>query len=489
MTIKTKLRIIFLLFLIIMLSVTTYSNIVTKTIKHDVNNINETVLPERGTLYKAALAFKFLKNSLLIHMTTNDLSEKDVKEKAIFDTLKNIDELLKKYGTLSDNQSQDFVDAQYSVRKTKEASDSLMQISRNFTSTDKIEFFIQARDIYIKDIEPLCAKAEKIILTMIDNVTQEGNAMNKEVDEYASKALEVNMLTIVLILLLLIIMLRYSEKMMDNFQKTVQTIVISVNDTAQQLNHTAKNMQNIVSSVNTESDNMSNSSTQTSKNVTAVAAAVEEMSTAIKEVSNQVQKTTILVKESVTKTDSAAQSVKMLKEAVIEVSHILEIVSSIAAQVNLLALNARIESARAGESGKGFTVVAAEVKNLANQTASATETITRQIENIKMVSENVAEILLTIQSSISNVNNFSAGIASAVEEQSIATNEISANMYSASSGVKSVSDGVVKIHKVTSEADNLSKNVLSSAEILAEQSEKLNSEMALFLGKIKNKPV
>ncbi len=275
------------------------------------------------------------------------------------------------------------------------------------------------------------------------------------------------------------------QKLAKDFETSVQSIITMVASASTELSYTAENMQKSISNVNQESTSVSSSSLQTSSNVVAVAAAVEEMSASIKEVSGQVSKTSTLMTDAVAKTTEANTSVKQLTTAVTEISNILEMIDNIAKQINLLALNATIESARAGEAGKGFAVVASEIKTLADQTAKATDTISGQIENIEKVSGSVALALGNIQDSIGNVNKYAIGIASAVEEQAIATNEISANMHNASKGVQNITNSINGISKGASEADSAAKEVLSASQMLSKQSETLNMQVKVFLDGIK----
>ncbi len=269
--------------------------------------------------------------------------------------------------------------------------------------------------------------------------------------------------------------------LIKNFEVSVQSIVNSVSKASAQLFFSIENMQKNIANVNIESSNMSDSSSQAASNVVNVASAVEEMSVSIKEVSTQASKTSSLMNETVTKSSQANISVEQLGKEVTQISTILEMIDGIAKQINLLALNATIESARAGEAGKGFSVVASEIKALADQTAKATETISKQINNINKVSFSVADDLAKIQDAIKNVSQYAISIASAVEEQSIATNEISKNLQNTSMGVQSISYGVAEISRGASSADSSAKEILNASQTLSNMSEELNKQVSIFL--------
>jgi len=271
------------------------------------------------------------------------------------------------------------------------------------------------------------------------------------------------------------------DKLASNFESSVQGIITTVAAAATELYQTAEGMQKTVANVSEQSGTVANSSAQTSSNVQSVSAAVEEMSASVKEIASQIAKSAVLVTATVTQTQQADKTTQTLSDAVTQISGILELIQSIASQINLLALNATIESARAGDAGKGFAVVASEVKNLAGQTTKATEEIAKQIANVQEASKEVVAVLKTIQSAIGNVNQYSSGIASAVEEQSAATNEISTNMHQASQGVQNITDNISNITKGASEADHAAKEVLTAAQELSKQSELLNQQVKYFL--------
>jgi methyl-accepting chemotaxis protein len=166
--------------------------------------------------------------------------------------------------------------------------------------------------------------------------------------------------------------------------------------------------------------------------IEAVAAGSEQMSASIREISATMAKSRETSKVATTRVESADGQAQKLTAAAQAMSGIVEMISGITSQINLLALNATIESARAGEAGRGFAVVASEVKNLASQAKQATDTITSEIDALNTISGDVASSLTAIKAAIAGVNEFMASTAAAVEEQSIVTSDMSANMQRAS---------------------------------------------------------
>ena len=174
-----------------------------------------------------------------------------------------------------------------------------------------------------------------------------------------------------------------------------------------------------------------------SSNVQTVAAATEQLAASIREISSQVTHTATSARETAAIVEQTSLQVARLHEAAGKITQIVDIIENIAEQTNLLALNATIEAARAGDAGKGFAVVAAEVKNLAGKTAEATKEIISQVQAIQTETQQTVTGIDDIVKKISNVQERSASVAAAVEEQQAATAEISRSVHQASSGTQS----------------------------------------------------
>jgi methyl-accepting chemotaxis protein len=156
------------------------------------------------------------------------------------------------------------------------------------------------------------------------------------------------------------------------------------------------------------------------------------------------------------------------------------LINDVAGQTNLLALNATIEAARAGEAGRGFAVVATEVKSLATQTASSTETISQRIGDVQEVSRVSAEGVRAVIELIDRLHEISAAVAAAAEEQSAATNEISRSAQQAAMGVDEASEGVSSLAEATSQTSEASRRLLECARRVDEQTSRLRSEADRF---------
>ncbi len=211
-----------------------------------------------------------------------------------------------------------------------------------------------------------------------------------------------------------------------------------------------------------------------SQGVRTVATNTEEMSAAIKEIARNAAEASTTTTSTLTQAQSTNQTIIKLGESSQEIGNVIKVISSIAQQTNLLALNATIEAARAGDAGRGFAVVANEVKELAKQTAKATEDITSKNTGIQKDSSGAVEAVAVIAQTIERLNNIAGAIAASVEEQSATTNEVARIVHESAKGVLSISDNVKIVSQSASETLTGSSQVLTAAKSLSELAARLD---------------
>ncbi|MCC7293294.1 MAG: DUF3365 domain-containing protein [Phycisphaerales bacterium] len=212
-------------------------------------------------------------------------------------------------------------------------------------------------------------------------------------------------------------------------------------------------------------NNMASAATQMSGNVKGVAAAVEEMTASINEITRHTEKASAAAKDASSLANVSNEKISKLGEAADEIGKVVTVIQDIAEQTNLLALNATIEAARAGEAGKGFAVVASEVKELARQTAGATEDIGKRIAAIQATTGESVDAISRIVQAISGVTGVSSTIAAALEEQSVTTKEIAKNMSQTATAAETVSVG---IGQSASASKEITRNI-SGVDLCAKQ--------------------
>jgi len=205
----------------------------------------------------------------------------------------------------------------------------------------------------------------------------------------------------------------------------------------------------------------------------------------VNEISRQVQESAKISGEAVKQARDTDARINALSQAAGRIGDVVKLITAIAEQTNLLALNATIEAARAGEAGRGFAVVASEVKQLASQTAKATDEISTQIAGMQTATQESVAAIKEIGGTIARISEIASTIAAAVEEQGAATQEIARNVGEAAKGTAQVASNITDVNRGAGETGSASSQVLSSAQSLSSESNHLKAEVDKFLSTVR----
>lgn len=274
-------------------------------------------------------------------------------------------------------------------------------------------------------------------------------------------------------------------EMANDFERNVKGVVEGVTSAATQLQANSKSMASTADETARQAQVVAAASEEATKNVETVSSAAEQLSASIAEISRHVQDASSMTQQAVSEAESTNITIQDLGESSNEIGQVIKVITSIAQQTNLLALNATIEAARAGEAGKGFAVVANEVKELARQTAKATEEISQKIGAIQSATGGAASAIQSIGERIGKIDEIATTIASAVEEQTAATSEISRNVTEAAKGTAEVSNNITGVSQAADEGGKNAAEMLSASDGLAKESVNLDTVTTEFLKRMR----
>jgi methyl-accepting chemotaxis protein len=270
-----------------------------------------------------------------------------------------------------------------------------------------------------------------------------------------------------------------------SFDDTVQAVIQGVATSARELDATATGMRSLVQESSGQTATVASAAEQATNNLETIAAATEELSASVGEISAQVQSSAQEARQAVAQAKQTNATVEVLDQTAGRIGEVLKMISAIAGQTNLLALNATIEAARAGEAGRGFAVVAGEVKSLAAQTATATEEISRQVEEIQGATGQAVAAIRSIGGAISGIDEKMTAIAAAVEQQRAATTEISRNFQQAAQGTREVTNTIGNVARLNQETGNAGTVLSDSVKRMSSDADRLRVAVEGFLGAVK----
>jgi len=273
--------------------------------------------------------------------------------------------------------------------------------------------------------------------------------------------------------------------MADNLDQAVNSIISGLSSAITGLQNYANSLEHTASGAKKLADDVAHQSQEAAAGVATVASATEQLTASIREISQQSVNSSKMSQSAVEEVRQTDVTVSSLAQSADKIGEIVSLINEIANQTNLLALNATIEAARAGEAGKGFAVVASEVKNLATQTAKATEDITLQINEVQQVSGRAVDAIKNIGRTIDSISGYSTGIASAVQEQEAATQDIARNIENISGASTEVSSSVVGVVDATRKTGDVAQQIKHAASELTELSDKLKNQVDSFIQRVR----
>ena len=275
------------------------------------------------------------------------------------------------------------------------------------------------------------------------------------------------------------------ERLIAAFDRQIGGVVTAVSSAATRTNTSATSLGAISEEASKQSAIGASASNEVSVSIHTIAAATEELSSSISEIGHQLVRSSNIASKAAEDAKRTDVTVQSLAEAAHRIGDVVGLINEIAGQTNLLALNATIEAARAGEAGKGFAVVAGEVKNLASQTAKATEEIANQVAAIQSSTAAAVEAIQGVGGTIREIEHITTAIASAVEEQGAATQEISRNIQQAASGSDEVAQMITRVTDAARSTNEAASEVQTVANELVKQGEQLQAGVGKFLSQVR----
>lgn len=267
----------------------------------------------------------------------------------------------------------------------------------------------------------------------------------------------------------------------DRFMSTMGALAQSFVKSSGEVAEAARNLSATAEETSRQAQSVAQAAEEASTNVQTVAASTEEMAASVREINGQVGHSTSIAGMAADEAASTEANIRSLSEAAEKIGDVVNLIRDIAGQTNLLALNATIEAARAGEAGKGFAVVASEVKQLAAQTAKATDEIAQKIGEIQSATGDTVQSISRIVGTIGSIREVTSSIAGAVTQQGAATDEISSNTHRAAQGANQVTENIAGVGHAAEMTGAAATQLMGLSGSLSTQADRLTHEVNDFV--------
>jgi methyl-accepting chemotaxis protein len=271
-----------------------------------------------------------------------------------------------------------------------------------------------------------------------------------------------------------------------DFGTSIAGVMGSLGGSAETMRRAAGSMADAAAQVYREASTTAEGASKASADLASVAAAIEQLTASVDEISRQVATVSDVAHQAVASAGTGQTTMRELAEAASRIGDVVHLISAIAGQTNLLALNATIEAARAGDAGKGFAVVAGEVKSLAAQTAKATSDIDRQIASVRSAAAASLAAMTDVGTVIGKMDQVTAAIAAAVEQQTATTRELAANVQAVAGATDQTARAMESVAGVADTAGSVSRTVLETADGIGREAANLHAEVDNFLATVRN---